>query len=307
MSQGKQVLLFLVDGRPGGLRTAEIVNWTGHVMATQRAGLKDLLRRVECARTGVYILLGTDASSEEPNTPLIYIGETDDISARLRQHSSKKAWWDRVVVVTSQADHQQLTKSNIRYLESRLLSRARELGRCTLDNDDQPDFTLLSEAEKSNMEYFLEQLYVLLPVVGVDIFRGIPSPSNAPRSSGDSGGVSPIFTLTGKRQGVCAQAKLVDGEFFVLQGSTAVPDVRISPELSKASTRQYRAIHKTHRTLVDTGALRSQGDHAVFTRDVPFSSPSAAGCVVLGRACNGRTSWVTADGQQFGTWEQQGI
>ena len=29
---GKQVRLFLVDGKPGGLMTAEIGNWTGHVL-----------------------------------------------------------------------------------------------------------------------------------------------------------------------------------------------------------------------------------------------------------------------------------
>lgn len=30
---GKQIKLFLVDGTPGGLTTAEITNWTGHVLA----------------------------------------------------------------------------------------------------------------------------------------------------------------------------------------------------------------------------------------------------------------------------------
>ena len=31
MSPGRSIRLFLVDGTPNGLLTAEIMNWTGHV------------------------------------------------------------------------------------------------------------------------------------------------------------------------------------------------------------------------------------------------------------------------------------
>lgn len=31
MSTGKSIKLFLADGSPGGIITAEIMNWTGHV------------------------------------------------------------------------------------------------------------------------------------------------------------------------------------------------------------------------------------------------------------------------------------
>ena len=33
MSIGKSVRLFVAEGTPGGLLTAEIMNWTGHVTA----------------------------------------------------------------------------------------------------------------------------------------------------------------------------------------------------------------------------------------------------------------------------------
>ena len=36
---GKNVRLFLVDGTPGGLVTAEIMNWTGHLLAGPRSDL----------------------------------------------------------------------------------------------------------------------------------------------------------------------------------------------------------------------------------------------------------------------------
>ncbi|MGX5692492.1 DUF4357 domain-containing protein [Dermacoccus abyssi] len=42
------------------------------------------------------------------------------------------------------------------------------------------------------------------------------------------------------------------------------------------------------------------------TRDIVFSSPSTAGAVALGRSCNGRVEWVSAEGA-FGAWEARGV
>jgi hypothetical protein len=39
MSTGKSVRLFLADGTPGGLLTAEIMNWTGHLVTAPRSDL----------------------------------------------------------------------------------------------------------------------------------------------------------------------------------------------------------------------------------------------------------------------------
>ena len=72
MNTGKQIRLYLVDGTPGGLLTAEIMNWTGHVVAAPRSDLGQLLGREEPRRTGVYVLLGDD-----PDTPFgsaVYVG-----------------------------------------------------------------------------------------------------------------------------------------------------------------------------------------------------------------------------------------
>ena len=55
---GKQVRLFLVDGSVGGLMTAEILNWTGHMLRGRRKDLGRIKNREEAQRTGVYILLG---------------------------------------------------------------------------------------------------------------------------------------------------------------------------------------------------------------------------------------------------------
>ena len=85
---GKQIKLFLVDGTPGGLTTAEITNWTGHVLTASRSDVAELLRRDEASRTGVYLLLGED--SDASSGTQCYVGETDSIADRIKQHLRDK-------------------------------------------------------------------------------------------------------------------------------------------------------------------------------------------------------------------------
>ena len=121
---GKQIKLFLVDGSPGGLTTAEITNWTGHVLSAARSDLAELLRRDEAQRTGAYLLLGED--EEAVGNTRCYIGEADVVAERLRYHQREKEFWDRVVVITSKDAN--LTKAHGRYLESRLIELATRAG-----------------------------------------------------------------------------------------------------------------------------------------------------------------------------------
>lgn len=80
MSKGRSVRLYLIDGSATGLITAEIVNWTGHVLAGPRARLDTALKREELKRTGVYMIYGTEGAGDLPR---FYIGEGDDVAKRL--------------------------------------------------------------------------------------------------------------------------------------------------------------------------------------------------------------------------------
>lgn len=54
--------MFLVDGTSNGLLTAEIINWTGHVLTGPCSKLSELVQRPECARTGEAFMLDLNAS-----------------------------------------------------------------------------------------------------------------------------------------------------------------------------------------------------------------------------------------------------
>src|SRR5690606_15359298 len=89
---GKQVKLFLADGTPGGLTTAEITNWTGSIVSARRSDLAELLAREEAERTGVYLLLGED--EDAVGDTRCYIGEADTVATRLRAHAKEKPFWN---------------------------------------------------------------------------------------------------------------------------------------------------------------------------------------------------------------------
>ncbi len=289
--------LFLVAGTPGGLTTAEITNWTGHVLSARRSDVAGLLGREEAQRTGVYLLLGDDEAALGDTR--CYIGEADVVGDRLRAHLREKDFWNQVVVITSKDAN--LSKSHRRYLESRLIQLAAQASRVTLENGTAPDIPKLPEADASDMEFFLAQLQIMLPVLGVNAIR--VRPSRAPVTPEPA--ESPVFTLKNPRTGVDASAQQIDGEFTVLAGSRVVP---VWHGVGKATSTQraYAGYRAQHEGLLADGSIVAEGGTGRVTRDIVFSSPSTAGAVALGRSCNGRLEWVSPDGT-FGMWESRGV
>lgn len=305
MSVGKSVRLFLADGTPGGLLTAEIMNWTGHVVAAPRSDLGALLKRPEASRTGIYILLGDDPDSMGGS--LAYIGEGDDVSKRLYQHSRPedqggKDFWDRAIVLTSKDAN--LTKAHARYLESRLITLAQLAKRAHLTNGTAPTPLPLPESDISDMEYFIAQAKIALPVLGVNLFRSTTvsttpaEPVTSDQSSKAS--VSPLFEMRLKKDGVLATAQEIDGEFTVLEGSLARP-AWIGVEDGYRRLRDKLELDGTLVTAAD-------GKLTVFARSQVFASPSAASAIVSGRNSNGRTEWkVQSTNVTYGSWQNQEI
>ena len=297
---GKHIDLFLVDGESGGITTAGIIGWTGQILNGPRSALTRLLDREEARRNGVYFLLGDDPDAIE--NIACYIGRTEDFSARFRHHDRQKDWWDRAILVSSLDDS--FNEGYWGYLESRLLEIARTTKRCTLrDNVQAPQPRKLSEAQQSDAEAFLEQIRSILPVLGVNILRGThrTPEQQAPPPDIDS----PIFTLTAPKRGVKARARVVGGEFIMLEGSRIVG--KWANEGSKPSTRNsYRNYRDRHTKLVNDGSIAVEGTIGILTRDIPFPSPSAAASVAVGYSCNGRTAWKRTGGT-FGDWENRNL
>lgn len=297
---GKHIELFLVDGEPGGITTANISGWTGHILSGPRTALTRLLDREEAHRNGVYLLLGDDPDAIE--SIACYIGKTEDFSARFRQHDRQNDWWNRAILVSSRDDS--FNEGHWGYLEARLVEIANITKRCSLpDNTQTPQPRKLSEAQQSDAEVFLEQIRGVLPVLGVNILR---STHRSPERQTPPPDIdSPIFTLAAPKRGVKARARVVGYEFIMLEGSRVVGEW--SNEGSTPSTRNsYRNYRDRHAKLVDDGSIAVEGMIGRLTRDVPFPSPSTAGSVAVGYSCNGRTAWRWTGGT-YGDWENRDL
>jgi hypothetical protein len=292
---GRTIKLFLTDGIPDGLRTAEIMNWTGKMLVFPRAQLPTITKRPEMRRAGVYFLVGDDPN--KPPRERIYIGESEDVLDRLKSHDGnpQKEFWSQTAVVISKDEN--LTKTHVRYLESKLIDLAHLAGRAELDNSTRPAPISLPESDKADMDFFLAQIQILLPVLGFPYTQQIatsaepiavndPTPSAAP---------SPALEMT--YSGASAEAVEIGGSFIVRANSTAKSTE--SNSLGKTYQR-LRAECRSNGELADT----NQPDLWRFTKDVRFNSPSAAAAVIAGSNINGRAAWILkATGQTYNQWK----
>lgn len=301
---GRSVRLFLAEGTASGITTAEIMNWTGHVLSGSRSGLSAFLKRQELDRTGVYFLTGPDP--EDPDTPQLYIGESDKVRNRLVQHNKDtgKDFWERTCVVTSK--DQNITKAHARYLEARLIAVANAAGTAKVINGTAPPPVDLPEADQSDMEFFIDQMRLILPVLGFDFLRQHRAATKTAADDAEAPTeteAAPLFHLVSKKHGIEARAREIDGEFVVLAGSGAAAAWSGEPDHSYS---------KLHARLIRSGKLAPGNNghlrFAEFAEDVAFQSPSAASAVVLGRQDNGRVSWkVSGSKMNYGDWQSEQV
>ena len=289
--RGRTVRLFLVDGSQNGLLTAEIINWTGHVLISPRDSIGEALKREEASRTGLYFLVGQDP--EQPSKVKVYIGEADVVAERIKMHAKdeSKDFWTRACFVTSKDPN--ITKAHVRYLESRLVEMTRISGRANLANGNDPSPKVLPESDVADMEFFLEQIELILPVVGFDFLRPLPLPSVQPLPPSaekfgqaiDVSGDPPPgleFVISSKKYGLEAHAIGFGELFVVLKGSGALAD--------EFTHNSYRALRQQ---LIADGRLKPGPTSQLlqFDENVDFQSPSAAAAVIFNRNTNGRTAW----------------
>ncbi len=266
------IKLFLPRGDATSVRTAEISNWTGKAIAAPRTELDELLAREELSRPGVYFLLGTDPGSNNLNA---YIGEAEIIRERLKQHKMKE--WVSAIVFVSKDEN--LTKAHVRYLENRLLDEALRVGKYKLEQN-QAGGSQLPESDREDMEIFLSRIRQLLPVLGSDIL----TPITQANATLQPGGI-----LVCRNKKAVAHGQRTANGFVVFKSSTAVLHQR-------RLAHRYPGDLARRDQMIDDQTLVEKDGVLVFTKDVEFSSPSAAAQVIHGGTANGLISWKSEDG-----------
>ncbi|MFS8173044.1 GIY-YIG nuclease family protein [Vreelandella titanicae] len=272
------IRIFLADGTPEGLRIVEKSNWTGRAVVANRSQLERALARSEMTQPGVYVLTG----QTEDGAAKLYVGEADALGERIKQHVSGKEFWTRMVAFTS--TNEGLNKANVRYLEAGLLALAKTANQWALDNGTFPAPPPLSEADRADAEWFLAEMLVIFPLLGIDAFEA--ASSQAAASSSEQ--VEPPLTLYLNERGAEGAGREVADGFVVIKGSLARAEETLSIHDYMREQRQL---------LQERGVLAPLDGKLVFTQDFRFSSPSTAAGVLVGGSANGRLAWKDASGK----------
>ena len=271
--------IFVADGDPDGLRIVERSNWVGKALMFPRTIFPSIKLRAEFLQTGVYLLLGP---RENEDGEQIYIGEGDPVKPRLDSHYATKDFWNRAVFFISMGSP--LNKAHVQFLEARLIASANEAKRLPLENRNLPTESNLSEADRADMEVFLEHLLGMLPVLGINAFE---QPKRSKNSSKQDD------TLYVEAKGVKARGYESPQGMIVMKGSEAALKENPSAAKHAHGTVELRNELKERGVL----KLNDKEDGLVFVQDYSFNSPSAASAVILGGATNGRIDWKDKQGR----------
>ena len=80
------------------MRIAEITTRIVQAVQVPRARLDRIMQRPELDHIGVYFLFG---ESDERAKPIAYVGQTEELRARLKYHHNSKEFWTKAVLLIS--------------------------------------------------------------------------------------------------------------------------------------------------------------------------------------------------------------
>lgn len=281
---GRTIRIFLPDGTPQGFKVAEVGMWTGLGYVCPRADLPKLGKEARAHGTGIYLLVG-DAEGATVGQR-VYIGEADDVWTRLKTHDAdpEKEFWTRVIVFVSKDAN--LTKAHVRWLEAQLVREVAGAKRVELANGNGPGGGELPDPDVADMETYLDNVRMLLPVLGLDAL-GVAAPLSPEASE---------LELTLKWEGATAECVVHEGQFVVRKGSSA--RVKEVDSLSENYRDLRRRLRESGVLVAGTAELLS------FSVDYAFDSPTAAAVAVAGTTVNGRNLWkVKGSGIPYKEWQ----
>ena len=262
---GKTVTTYLIDGDPKGTQYAFISNKTCQMFVVPRSNLSYLNTQEKLQKPAFYILLGED----EATKPQAYIGETENFRERVKDHDSKKAFWQKALIfVSKDAD---MTKADVQYLEYKAITEAKKANAFVLsDNKQTPKAPNLPEYRQDSMDEFFEDVKFLASFIGCNIFE-----MSQPKAEH-------LFYVKGR--GCDAKGFYSSNGFTVLKDSviaqTTVPSLKWSDKRN---------------SLINEYATK-YGNNLLMNSDKTFSSPSTASSFCLGRPSNGWADWKDENG-----------
>ena len=287
MNFGRSIRIYLADGTPSGVRHVEIANWSGQAIACPRSRFAELCKWEEAKRPGVYFLFekqNVDSGNK------VYIGESENVIKRLSDHDRNKDFWSEVVIFTSKDEN--LTKSHVKYLESRLVSIGIEAERYQMENSNTPTESNLPRADKDAMEEFIHNLKIIIGALGYKLLEPFKTASEQVKNTKSTVGIPLSFKLKELK----AFGQMTDDGFLLLAGSDVASSTSPSMPGNSRSIRD---------SLISAGLLKLEGKNYKLIKDTLVSSSSYAAVIVAGTSRSGPQSWQDNTGRTLKVIEDQ--
>lgn len=262
----KTITTFLIDGNPKGPQYVFISNKLCKLLLIPRASLAIVNQRDELLSAAFYILLGED----EFEKPIAYLGETENFRDRIKDHESKKTFWQKALVFISVDGA--MTKTEVKLLEYLAIKKANEAMRYSIkENKNTPKVPNLPEHQYHSTSEFFSDIQLLTSFIGCNIFEVIEKKNEI------------LFTT--KYRGCNATGFYNEEGFTVLKGSGIAQGTVPSFTWKEKREKEIKQF-----TINDGGKI-------ILNVDKTFSSPSTAADFCIGSSNNGWLVWKDKNGQ----------
>lgn len=298
---GKSIRIYLKDGSVTGIKLAEVLNLTIQALSCPRSKISDLNKyfQKEINTQGVYFLIGIDDKSGKSK---VYIGEAENVWERLKNHAVKKDFWSDVVLFTSKDEN--ITKSHVKYIESRLVEITKRAERCLLDNSNTPTLSSLPLPDRDSMEEFLNNIKILNGTLGYKFLENPVNNTIEKRAIDDVSkkeelevGFNNDIKLYLSVKKIEAKSIQTNEGLVVLSGS----------QVSAKESKNYGYKTLREQLVVDGVIFENKKGELTFAKDHLFQSPSSAAAVIVGYSINGRRTWKDSDGKTLSEIEKEKI
>ena len=167
--------------------------------------------------------------------PIVYIGQTENVWARLDAHNSKKDFWQTAVLGISKTGS--FTQSHIRHLEWYCIQEAKATNRFALNNDQFPDEPYVTDPMEADLLDSFDVISTLVSALGFPVFEPIVK-----------AGAAEVFIARARMPMLLAKWSKMDLSF----GRTRWPGRKSWPS-------QWMPLTSIRKSLIDGGVLSSAG------------------------------------------------
>lgn len=278
----KTITTFLVDGTLEGVQNIFDESGVCELFVIPRTCLSYCKEEEQLNMPALYILLGG-----EEEQGVAYIGETESFRLRVKDHESKKAFWDKALVFVSK--NAAINKANVQYLEYLALMQAKGCSHFTLaENKQTPKCPHLAKQHKAPIDHIFEEIKFLTAFAGCPIFvQSVPmSQAIAPNVVSDVADLSNRLLVYAKTSKVDATAYFYpETKEMILLKSSVIPGE--TGVMAKADDRKVFLNECTS----------MQGESCILTCDSKVMSLATATNFCTGYSTNAWKYWKDADGK----------